>query len=88
MRRLAVPLLIALMLTVPAAARARPQRDWPIAAPPRQHAAAAHAQTPAATASNDGPSWTVAILAGAAVMLAFGCAGVFAGRAGVRPQTR
>lgn len=89
MRRIAAPLLVALMLAALAGvAQARPQPYAGIAPTSQQQQAGAPVQIPAATASDDGPSWTVAILGGVAVMLAFGCAGVLAGRASVRPQVR
>jgi hypothetical protein len=89
MRRMTVPLLIALLLAVLAsAADARPQRYPGTVAPSLLQQAGTPVQIPVATTSNDGPSWTVAILGGAVVMVAFAGAGVLAGRASVRPQIR
>jgi hypothetical protein len=89
MRRIAASLVIALMLAALAgAAQARPQPYPGIAPRSSHHQAGAPVQIPAATPTNDGPSWTVAILGGVAVTFAFGCAGVLAGRASVRPQIR
>jgi hypothetical protein len=89
MRRVAVPLVIALMLAALAgAAQARPQPYPGVAPQSSSQQAGAPVQIPAPTTSDDGPSWTVAVLGGVAVMIAFGCAGVLAGRASVRPQIR
>lgn len=89
MRRIAVPLIIALMLFVLAgAAQARPQPYPGIAPQSPSQQDGVPAQITAPTASDDGPSWTVAVLGGVAVMIACGCAGVLAGRASVRPQIR
>jgi hypothetical protein len=80
MRRLAVLLSVTVMLAATAAgAHARPQPYPGLTAPQPRHQA---------VAGSAGPSWTVAILGGIAVMLAFGAAGVAVGRASVRPQAR
>jgi hypothetical protein len=92
MFRLAVPLLAALALAVSAASAQAQPRDH--AAPQALYYSSyghpqpivSPASTAAAKASDDGPSWTAAVLGGVAVMLACGCAGVFAGRASVRPR--
>jgi hypothetical protein len=89
MRRIAASLVIALMLAALAgAAQARPQPHPGIAPHSPSQQTGPTVQIPAATATNDGPSWTLAILGGVAVTVAFGCAGVLAGRASVRPQIR
>lgn len=93
MLRFAVGLLAALTLAAAAAGTAAagpPQRPAAQAlyyssyGNPRPLAPPAASST--ATASSNGPTWTVAILGGVAVMLACGCAGVFAGRASVRSR--
>jgi hypothetical protein len=74
MRRLAV--LLTLFALLAAGAQARPQ-PYAGSSPPQPHHVAAQ---PA------GPSWTLAILGGIAVMVVCGTAGVAAGRASMRPQ--